>query len=48
MIALDKHCAKLDFNNLKVLEMGPFSLRKCESNVTFTRPLQLKGHLYER
>ena len=27
--------------------MGPLRLRKYELKVTFTRPLQLKGHLYE-
>ena len=36
------------FNNLKVLEMGPLRFRKGELKVTFTRPLKLKGDLYER
>ena len=36
------------FNNLKLLEMGPLRFRQGELKVTFTRPLQLKGHLYER
>ena len=42
------HCAKLDFNNLKVLEMGPLRFRKGELKVTITSPLKLKGCLYER
>ena len=28
--------------------MGPLRFRKGELKVTFTRPLQLKDHLYER
>ena len=36
------------FSNLKILEMGPLRFRKGELKVTFTRPLKLKGHLYEK
>ena len=40
------HCTKLDLNNLKVLETGPLRFGKGKLKVTFTRPLQLKGHFY--
>ena len=33
---------------LMVLEIWPLRFRKGELKVTFTRPLQLKGHLYKR